>query len=72
MMGVHPVVAVIDDDLSVREALKGLLETAALEVELFSSPREYLQKKRTYSDNYLIDVRAGVIMDVEASRDPAG
>jgi FixJ family two-component response regulator len=51
-------VAVIDDDQSVREALQGLLETAALQVELFASPREYLQAKRRDHPNCIIlDVR---------------
>lgn len=53
-----PIVAVIDDDLSVREAIQGLLETAALEVELFASPRDYLAAKRTDNPNCIIlDVR---------------
>jgi FixJ family two-component response regulator len=57
MKDVPPVVAVIDDDLSVREALQGLLETAALKVGLYASPREYLQKRRT-------DAPACIILDV--------
>src|SRR5262249_27570849 len=51
-------VVVIDDDLSVREALQGLLETAALNVELYASPREYLQTKRSEQPSCIIlDVR---------------
>jgi FixJ family two-component response regulator len=45
MNNVKPFVAVVDDDLSVREALQGLLETAALEVGLYSSPRGYMQDR---------------------------
>lgn len=53
-----PLVVVIDDDQSVREALQGLLETAALQVELFASPREYLQSLRKGAPNCIIlDVR---------------
>jgi FixJ family two-component response regulator len=53
-----PIVVVIDDDQSVREALQGLLETAALQVELFASPREYLQAKRKAAPSCIIlDVR---------------
>lgn len=52
-----PVVAVIDDDVSVREAIQGLLETAALRVELFASPREYLLARRK-------DDPACIILDV--------
>jgi FixJ family two-component response regulator len=57
MKDVQPVVAVIDDDLSIREALRGLLETAALAVELYASPREYLQRKQ-------IDAPGCIILDV--------
>jgi FixJ family two-component response regulator len=53
-----PIVAVIDDDLSVRESIEGLLETAALRVELFASPREYLQAKRKdHPSCIILDVR---------------
>jgi len=52
------IVAVIDDDVSVRESIQGLLETAALRVELFSSPREYLQARRKDDPSCIIlDVR---------------
>jgi FixJ family two-component response regulator len=37
-----PVAIVIDDDRSVREALKGLLETIDLDVWLFASPQDFL------------------------------
>jgi len=57
MKDVQPVVVVIDDDPSVREALQGLLETAALEVELYASPGEYLQRKQ-------IDAPGCIILDV--------
>jgi FixJ family two-component response regulator len=58
MKDVQPVVVVIDDDPSIREALQGLLETAALEVELYASPGEYLQRKRTDAPGCIIlDVR---------------
>jgi FixJ family two-component response regulator len=53
-----PIVAVIDDDISVRESIEGLLETAALQVELFASPREYLQASRKEDPSCIIlDVR---------------
>ena len=44
MTDARPVVVVIDDDLSVREAIQGLLETADLQVELFASPQDYMSK----------------------------
>jgi FixJ family two-component response regulator len=54
----HAIVAVIDDDQSVREALRGLLETVALKVELFVSVEDFL--KRDHSDApdcIVLDVR---------------
>jgi len=52
-----PTVVVIDDDLSIREALQGLLETAALNVELYASAPEFLQSKHR-------DVAGCIILDV--------
>jgi FixJ family two-component response regulator len=57
MTDVRPIVVVIDDDLSVREAIQGLLETADLRVELFASPQDYLKSKRN-------DVPGCIILDV--------
>jgi FixJ family two-component response regulator len=59
MNNVKPFVAVVDDDLSVREALQGLLETAALEVGLYSSPRGCMQRKQ-------IDAPSCIILDVRS------
>lgn len=54
----RPIVAIIDDDPSVREALQGLLETAALEVASHASPQEYLQSKHADAPGCIIlDVR---------------
>jgi FixJ family two-component response regulator len=53
-----PIVAVIDDDLSIRESIQGLLETAAIRVELFASPREYVQARRKdHPSCIILDVR---------------
>jgi FixJ family two-component response regulator len=58
MTDARPVVVVIDDDLSVREAIQGLLETADLRVELFASPQEYLKSERNDAPGCIIlDVR---------------
>ena len=52
------VVAVIDDDLSIREALQGLLETVALKAELFGSVEEYLRASKSRPANCIVlDVR---------------
>ena len=52
-----PLVIVIDDDLSVREALRGVLETINLEACLFASPQEFLSSGQT-------DRPACIVMDV--------
>jgi FixJ family two-component response regulator len=52
------VVAVIDDDESVREALQGLLESVALKVELFGSVDDFLRTRRSHAPNCIVlDVR---------------
>jgi FixJ family two-component response regulator len=52
-----PVVFVIDDDASVRSALKSLIRSVGLEVEAFSSGFEFLQFNRP-------DVPACLVLDV--------
>lgn len=52
------IVAVIDDDQTVREAVKGLLETVALRVVLFGSVREFLNGDSSPKPNCIVlDVR---------------
>jgi FixJ family two-component response regulator len=48
------VVAVIDDDESVREALQGLLESVALKVELFGSVDDYLRTSKSHAPNCIV------------------
>ena len=51
-------VYVIDDDESVRKALKRLLRSADLDVETFSSAEEFLSKSREGQNAcILIDIR---------------
>jgi len=52
-----PIVFVVDDDPSVREALSSLIRSIDLNVETFSSAREFLQHKRP-------DVPACLVLDV--------
>jgi FixJ family two-component response regulator len=52
-----PIVFVVDDDASVREALSSLIRSIDLNVETFSSAREFLQHKRP-------DVPACLVLDV--------
>jgi FixJ family two-component response regulator len=52
------IVAVIDDDENVREALEGLLETVELKVEVFRSVDEFLQASKSRAPNCIVlDVR---------------
>ena len=51
-------VVVIDDDASVRKALDNLFRSIGLEVELFSSPQEFLQSDRADRPGCIVlDVR---------------
>jgi CheY-like chemotaxis protein len=51
-------VVVIDDDLSVRKALDNLFRSVGLDVELFSSPQEFLQSNRADRPGCIVlDVR---------------
>jgi len=55
---VQPTVAVIDDDPDIREALRGLLRTVGLRVELFASVQEFLDSSPSDLPGCLIlDVR---------------
>jgi FixJ family two-component response regulator len=54
----QPVVFVIDDDPSVRDALAGLLRSVGLDVRSFASTQEFLQSKRPDAPGCLVlDVR---------------
>jgi FixJ family two-component response regulator len=53
-----PIVFVVDDDSSIREALGSLMRSVGLEVETFSSAQEFLQAKRPDAPGCLVlDVR---------------
>src|SRR6201998_1472640 len=55
---INPVVYVVDDDISVREALSSLIRSAGLRVETFSSAREFLGQNPTDAPSCLVlDVR---------------
>lgn len=54
----HPVVFVVDDDISVQEALKNLLRSVGLQVHTFGSAQEFLAHPRGDTPGCLIlDVR---------------
>jgi len=52
-----PTVFVVDDDPSVRRAIKRLVESIGLHVEIFGSAQEFLQAKRP-------DVPSCLILDI--------
>ncbi|MGB7151505.1 MAG: response regulator [Terriglobales bacterium] len=49
-----PIVFVVDDDASIRDALKSLIRSVGLRVDLFNSPREFLRAKRPESSSCLV------------------
>ena len=58
MLEPEAIVFVVDDDLSVREALEGLIRSAGLGVETFASAREFLARPRADLPSCLVlDVR---------------
>lgn len=57
MSDADAIVFVIDDDESIREALKSLIRSVGLSVETFASAQEFLQRRRP-------DVPACLILDV--------
>jgi FixJ family two-component response regulator len=55
---VGPVVFLVDDDVSVREALGGLIRSVGLRVETFSSAKEFLRQRKSEAPSCLVlDVR---------------
>ena len=56
-----PVVYVVDDDVSVREALRNLFRSVGLRVEVFGSGSEFLQSK-------LPDVPSCLVLDIRLHR----
>jgi len=53
-----PVVFVVDDDISARDAVESLIRSAGLKVEVFDSAQEFLKRGRTDGPSCLVlDVR---------------
>ena len=62
-------VFVIDDDAPVRDALRSLIRSVGLEVELFKSVQEFLKRKRPEKPSCLIlDVRLPGISGIDFQR----
>jgi RNA polymerase sigma factor (sigma-70 family) len=64
-----PIVFVIDDDPSVRRAIKRLIGSVGLQVELFGSAQEFLQSKRPDATSCLVlDIRLPGISGLDFQR----
>ena len=67
-----PVVFVVDDDPSVRRAIKRLVESVGLRVELFGSAQEFLRSERPDSPNCLVlDIRLPGMSGLDFQRELA-
>lgn len=63
------IVFVVDDDASVRNALRSLIRSVSLHVELFGSAQEFLQAKRPQAPSCLIlDIRLPGISGLDFQR----
>jgi RNA polymerase sigma factor (sigma-70 family) len=64
-----PIVFIVDDDASVREALKNLIRSVGLHVELFGSATEFLETQRPDAPSCLVlDVRLPGISGLDLQR----
>ena len=67
-----PVVFVVDDDPSVRRAIKRLVESVGLQVELFGSAQEFLRAERPNAPSCLVlDIRLPGISGLDFQRELA-
>ena len=65
----NPIVFVVDDDTSIREALRNLLRSVGLEVETFGSAQEFLAGMRSQALGCLVlDVRLPGLSGLELQR----
>jgi len=69
MTELQSIVFVVDDDASVRNALRSLIRSVGLQVELFGSAQEFLQSKRPRVPSCLIlDIRLPGISGLDFQR----
>jgi len=67
-----PIVFVVDDDPSVRRAIKRLVGSVGLEVELFGSAQEFLRSKRPDAPSCLVlDIRLPGVSGLDFQRELA-
>jgi FixJ family two-component response regulator len=68
-----PVVFVVDDDLSIRDALTSLLRSVGIRVETFGSAREFLTRQPPDAPGCLVlDVRLPGLSGLDLQRELAG
>jgi FixJ family two-component response regulator len=68
----NAVVYVVDDDLSVREALGSLIGSVSLHAECFASPQEFLRRRNRDGPSCLVlDVRMPGVSGLELQRELA-
>lgn len=64
-----PLVAVVDDDVSVRESLQSLMRSIALDVIVFASAEEFLNSDHPHRvDTLILDVRLPGMSGIELHR----
>ena len=64
-----PLAAVVDDDISVRESLEGLIRSAGLDVRVFASAEEFLNTVHPRrADCLILDVRLPGMSGIELHR----
>jgi len=64
-----PLVAVVDDDLSVRESLESLIRSVGLEVRLSASAEEFLSSPQSRkADCFVFDVRLPGMSGIDLHR----
>ncbi len=69
MKAPSPIVFVVDDDASIREALSSLIESTGLGVKTFASAQDFLQHKRPQTPACLVlDVRLPGLSGLELQR----
>ena len=65
----HPAVFIVDDDISVREALKNLFRSVGLRVETFGTAQEFLSSQRSDAPGCLVlDVRLPGLSGLDLQR----
>jgi RNA polymerase sigma factor (sigma-70 family) len=66
-----PVVFVVDDDPSVRRAIKRLIGSVGLQVELFASPQEFINRRPDAPSCLVLDIRLPGISGLDFQRELA-